>query len=202
MINRNDLPDDAFAIIKDDHKLLRHHNEDVKDGNDHKTAVPYLVDFGLNMVDDLPLNDEEKQEVRDHLQSHRDSPDCTNKIQTTEIKTEKEEDQSGKASFLPSLSRSKIVEYAKENLLDSEKILNVKAKLVGVEKVGQTEFVDVVIEIAKDGPTVAIPFEVMKNQDGKVDAIRIYWEVIPGVLLGDIAKFLKDLAKDAVSFDM
>lgn len=64
MINRNDLPDDAFSIIKDGHKLLRHHGED-------GGAVPYLVDFGINNVDYLPISDEEKSQVRTHLEEHK-----------------------------------------------------------------------------------------------------------------------------------
>lgn len=71
---RNSAPDAAFAFITtidgEKHRLLKHHNNKVNDGNDNETVDVELLKCALNIVDQLPASEEEKNEIRRHLKSH------------------------------------------------------------------------------------------------------------------------------------
>lgn len=75
MSNRSASPDAAFAYVgkfgASTFKLLRHHTLDaVKDGNEHDTVDPRLLDACMRMIDQVPVTTEEREKIRAHLQAH------------------------------------------------------------------------------------------------------------------------------------
>jgi len=75
MANRTSSPDAAFAYVGEvngiSFKLLRHHKLDaVKNGSEHDTVDKDLLVTCLRMVDQIPVNNEERGKVRAHLASH------------------------------------------------------------------------------------------------------------------------------------
>lgn len=71
---RNNIPDSAFAYVGDvggvEYKLLRHHIGSETNGNDHDSVDLGLLKLACNVVDQLPVSDSEKDNVRVHLYQH------------------------------------------------------------------------------------------------------------------------------------
>jgi hypothetical protein len=73
-MSRGAIPDAAFACVTDiggrPFKLLRHHTINVRDGNEHDTVEPALLSMALRMIDQVPVEEKQREEIRVHLQSH------------------------------------------------------------------------------------------------------------------------------------
>ena len=69
------------------------------------------------------------------------------------------------------------------------------AKILGVEKLGSVEFVDLKVGEKEEFPFYVM-MEVHRDGDNKVRSIRILNERLPSELFNDLAKFLKELAKE------
>lgn len=73
-MSRNSAPDNAFAFITTidgvKHRLLKHHSNKVVDGSENNSVDVELLKCALNIVDQLPASEEEKDKVRQHLESH------------------------------------------------------------------------------------------------------------------------------------
>jgi hypothetical protein len=73
-MNREKFPNEAFALIKEiggrKFKLLRHHTEEVKDGNESNTINENLLQACLKAVEYIELPESEKSAVIEHLETH------------------------------------------------------------------------------------------------------------------------------------
>lgn len=74
-MDRSNIPDAAFAHVLDvngvKYKIGRHHFEGkVRDGSEHDTVDPKLLAFALRTVDQIPVSEEEREKIRQHLMDH------------------------------------------------------------------------------------------------------------------------------------
>jgi len=80
-MERKLYPDNAFGYIYGDIRLLLHHNDKVKDGNDHDTVDASLLAFALSSINDLPIFEGENAPsiaaIRKHLEDHQSALDNT-----------------------------------------------------------------------------------------------------------------------------
>ena len=72
---RNDITDAAFAHVTEingvEYKLLRHHDiTTVKDGKDHDSVDVGMLKFCCRLVDQIPVSDNEREQVMVHLYDH------------------------------------------------------------------------------------------------------------------------------------
>ena len=74
-MERVKAPNAAFACVFEhrgiEYKLGRHHKLDsVRDGSEHDTVDAALLSFAIRTVDQLPVNDATREEIRQHLKDH------------------------------------------------------------------------------------------------------------------------------------
>lgn len=74
-MERNKAPNAAFACVFEhkgvEYKLARHHKLDtVVDGSEHDTVDPALLAFALRTIDQLPVDEATREDVRRHLKEH------------------------------------------------------------------------------------------------------------------------------------
>jgi len=80
-MERKLYPDNAFGYVYGDIRLLLHHNNKVKDGDDHDTVDVDLLAFALSSINDLPVfegkNAPSIAAVKKHLEDHQAAIDST-----------------------------------------------------------------------------------------------------------------------------
>lgn len=69
-MNRGDYPDHAFAYVRDNMKLLRHHTSEASGPDDHDTVDPGLLTFAIRAVDTIPIFEENADEIRQSISQH------------------------------------------------------------------------------------------------------------------------------------
>lgn len=69
-MKRNDYPDAAFAYIDGDSKLFLHHSAEARSGDEHTTVDPLLLMLALELVDVVPMSDQDREATRRHLKMH------------------------------------------------------------------------------------------------------------------------------------
>ncbi len=171
----NDLPDSSFAVIEKGGKKV--------DGKTEPRSYRHLPYKDADGKIDLP-----------HL---RNALARMNQINAVSPKDT--------TSRIRAVAKRVLIAAAKKSLPDSKfaqgEILGAKAKLIGIEKEGQVDQVDLQIEMP-NMPPIDFPLDIYYDKEGKVVEVKLYWQTIPGLILQDVSDFLSILSKDAIKPDI
>lgn len=138
-MDRKLLPDAAFAFIGkigvSDFRLLRHHNENVKDINDSNTVDDKLLEICLSAINQLPeiIGKDKIEEIKKHLETHAKDRRLIVNEETAKLRINQQD--TGETATIENVNRTE-ESIDEEDIVTTSDVKPTKEVKVGKEKEG------------------------------------------------------------------